>query len=71
MHKTKIRVSSVTNAVRGVKLLNSYGISAYYKRTTNPALNEGCGYSIYVDYGDKEESVNLLRENEIKISGVD
>ncbi len=37
-------VRSVTSAMRGQKLLESSGISAYVQRNTAPNSNQGCGY---------------------------
>ncbi len=41
-------VRSVTSAMRGQKLLESSGISAYVQRNTAPNSNQGCGYGIRI-----------------------
>lgn len=43
-----IHVGSITNAMRGRKLLEEQGIRAYLHRTTHPAEEDGCGYHLLV-----------------------
>lgn len=43
-----IHVSSITNAMRGKKLLESAGIRAFVHRSSNPPQGDGCGYSLLV-----------------------
>lgn len=43
-----IHVSSITNAMRGKRLLEQQGIRAYIHRSSNPPQGDGCGYSLLV-----------------------
>ena len=43
-----IHVGSVTNAMRGKKLLEEQGIRVYLHRSTRPAENDGCGYHLLI-----------------------
>ena len=43
-----IHVGSITNAMRGKKLLEERGIRAYVHRASNPPEGDGCGYSLLV-----------------------
>ena len=43
-----IHVGSVTNAMRGKRLLEEQGIRAYLHRTSHPSDGDGCGYSLLV-----------------------
>ena len=46
---TFLNVSSVTNAMRGQRLLESNGIRAIVSRALEPDGTNGCGYSIRVE----------------------
>ena len=43
-----IHVGSITNAMRGRRLLEEQGIRAYLHRSSRPAENDGCGYHLLV-----------------------
>lgn len=43
-----IHVGSITNAMRGKRLLEGRGIHAYLHRATNSVQGDGCGYSLLV-----------------------
>ena len=61
-----IHVGSVTNAMRGKQLLAEQGIRAYLHRTSQPAENDGCGYSLLiVDSVQKAEQV--LRQRGVRV----
>ncbi len=60
MKWTTIRVSSVTNAMRGKRVLESRGYTVYLKRTAHPSEEEGCGYSLHV-HGDGSPAEELRR----------
>lgn len=66
----EIKVGSVTNASRGVRLLKSKGYKASMARLENPSRADGCGYVIKV-YGDDEKVINLLRTSGISVLGVE
>ena len=67
--KTKIRVSSVTYAIKGRDLLRSRGFSAYMERTKGFADGTGCGYHIVVSKNGAQAEA-ILREHGIKIVGI-
>lgn len=61
-----IHVGSITNAMRGKKLLEERGIRAYVHRASNPPEGDGCGYSLLVtDKVGQAESV--LRKNGVRV----
>ena len=52
MEWTTFYVSSVTNAMRGKKLLERNGFTVYMKRSSHQKESEGCGYVLHVNgYG--------------------
>lgn len=55
MSSTIFNVSSVTNAVKGKALLERNGIRAYVSRALDENGNNGCGYSITTDEGERAE----------------
>ncbi len=59
-------VRSVTSAMRGQKLLESSGISAYVQRNTAPNSNQGCGYGISIS-GDVSKAAGILAGAGIKV----
>lgn len=59
-------VSSVTNAIRGRKLLEQYGFTVYMKRSFQQGETEGCGYSLQVR-GDAKTAQQLLVRAGIRI----
>lgn len=48
MEWTSFYVSSVTNAMRGRKLLEQQGFTVYMKRSSRQKENDGCGYVLQV-----------------------
>lgn len=48
----EIKVGSVTNAQRGVKILRSNGISTSVSRLEHPGAADGCGFALRVDASD-------------------
>ena len=65
-----IKVGSVTNAQRGLRILHSLGYKATMSRLQNPVPGEGCGYVINVR-ADDDEPVYALKSNGIDIIGVE
>ncbi len=43
-----LHVGSITNAMRGKKLLEKAGYRAFIHRSSNPPQGDGCGYSLLV-----------------------
>lgn len=61
-------VRSITNAIKGQKILEQNGMEAYVKRS-NPSAREGCGYAIDVS-GDINRALTLLENAGIQISAI-
>ena len=61
-----IHVGSVTNAMRGKRVLEGQGIRAYLHRTSHPADGDGCGYSLLVTEG-LNRAEQILRQNGIRV----
>lgn len=70
MEKVFFKVSSITNAQRGQKILASYGIPSQIQRIQNPRSGDGCGYTILVS-SSASKAQQLLIENGIRIVGVE
>lgn len=68
MESMYFNVSSVTNAMRGKKLLEKYGIHGYINRTVDEEGSNGCGYSLLVS-GDVALAEKLLTGAGIRIRG--
>ena len=64
-----IKVGSVTNAQRGIRILRQNGIKSSVIRIFKPTSDEGCGYALRVGSEDKRKSVDILRRNNIRIIG--
>ena len=60
-------VRSIT--MKGQKLLESNGISAYVERNPFPNSREGCGYGLRVQ-GDVSRAVSILEAAGVKISEI-
>ena len=61
-----IHVGSITNAMRGKKVLENSGIRAYIHRTSNPQQGDGCGYSLLV-VDAEDRSVRLLKDAGVRV----
>lgn len=44
----QIAVGSVSNAMRGKRVLEQHGMRAYVRRHADPKTDHGCGYSLYL-----------------------
>lgn len=66
MDDARIKVSSITYAMKGRDFLRKRGFSASIERTLTPAENEGCGYSIYIR-GNASEAIALLRTSGFRL----
>ncbi|MBR2177314.1 MAG: DUF3343 domain-containing protein [Clostridia bacterium] len=64
-----ITVTSVTYALRGQRLLASFGIRSKISRTKNRSSEKGCSYSISVPAGKFDEAEEILKKHGIKIIG--
>ena len=61
-----IHVSSITNAMRGKKLLEKQGIRSYVHRASNPPQGDGCGYSLLVTER-LEQAQSVLRSGGVRV----
>lgn len=66
----KIKVGSITNAQRAMRLLRARGYKASLGRIENPSDNDGCGYVVRIS-SKVEEAVTFLRSSGIEVLGVD
>lgn len=63
---TVLVVRSVTNAIKGQKILENNGIGAYVQRNTSPTSRQGCGYGLKIE-GNLQTAVNLLTAAGVKV----
>ena len=61
-----IHVGSITNAMRGRRLLEEQGIRAYLHRTSRPTDGDGCGYSLLVTT-DAKQAEQILRSRGVRV----
>lgn len=66
-----IKVGSVTNAQRAMRLLRSNGYRPILGRMEKPLPSDGCGYIIKLTANDKNAAVALLRNSGVTILGVE
>ncbi len=64
-----IHIGSVTNAMRGKKLLEKNGIRAFVNRSAHPQDGDGCGYSLFVSRTDGQAE-RILRSGGIAVRRV-
>lgn len=69
--KAHIKVGSVTNAQRGAKILRLYSINTTVTRLEHPNVYDGCGFVLNVDKDEYERAASLLKQNGIRILGID
>lgn len=61
-----IHVGSVTNAMRGKRLLEEQGIRTYLHRSSHPTDGDGCGYSLLVT-DSVERAERILRQRGVRV----
>ena len=61
-----IHVGSITNAMRGRRLLEEQGIRAYLHRSTRPAEDDGCGYHLLVTESVRRAE-EILRKSGVRV----
>ena len=61
-----IHVGSITNAMRGKRLLEQQGIRSYVHRATQPTAGDGCGYSLLV-MGEATRAEQVLRGSGVRV----
>lgn len=59
-------VGSITNAMRGKRLLEERGIRAFLHRASNPEKGDGCGYSLLIT-GDPELVRKILEKGNVRL----
>lgn len=64
-----IKVGSVTNAQRGLRIMKQNAIKASVIRIFKPSAVEGCGYAIRVLSQDKSRATELLKKYGVRIIG--
>ena len=64
-----IHVGSITNAMRGRRVLEDQGIRAYLQRTTHPSDEDGCGYRLMVTV-EPQRAVSVLKSNGVRVTRV-
>ena len=61
-----IHVGSITNAMRGRRILETQGIRALLQRSTHPTDEDGCGYRLLV-IGDAQLAVKILKNQGVRV----
>ena len=67
MQWTTVTVSSVTNAMRGKRLLEGLGYKVYIQRS-HAQTDSGCGYSLLVRGGDAAEHLRKAGIRVLKVT---
>lgn len=65
-----IKVGSITNAQRSVKILASKGYKAGIQRMQNPKGSDGCGYGVTIR-ADSDEPIKILEKAGINVRGAE
>ena len=60
-----ITFRSVTPAQRGEKILKAAGVSCVLRRTPGFMQEQGCGYSLSLEFREANRAVELLRQGQI------
>jgi hypothetical protein len=66
LNRTTIRLTSVTYALRGQKLLEQQGIRSQVKKMVKSTKVQGCGYGLEI-MGEGERAVQILQDAGIRI----
>lgn len=66
----EIKVGSVTNAQRSMRILKSRGYRPTMSRMENPKKTDGCGYVIKV-YCEDDKVLGILKASGISVLGVE
>ena len=65
-----IRLTSVTYAIRGQKVLERHGIRSYIRKQTGNLKTYGCGYGLEI-HGDATAAAQLIRNAGIRVIGIE
>lgn len=61
-----IHVGSITNAMRGRRILESQGIRAYLQRSNTPKDTDGCGYRLLVTV-EPQHLTKILQDHGVRV----
>ena len=61
-----IHVGSITNAMRGKRILEEQGMRIYLHRATQAMTGDGCGYSLLVT-DDVQRAEKVLRQKGVRV----
>lgn len=64
-----LHVGSITNAMRGKKMLEARGIRPFLHKSSNPEKGDGCGYSLLVS-GDVGQAKAILQQGGVTVRRV-
>ena len=65
MEKELIYIGSVNRALKSKEILKKNGISSRVERGLMKSPSKGCGYSVLIVDGTREEALRVLQENRI------
>lgn len=65
MEKELIYIGSVNRALKSKEILKKNGISSRVERGLMKSPSKGCGYSVLIVDGTREEALHILKENRI------
>lgn len=66
MKRLKIKLNSVTYAMKAKDILKSKGIESIVRKNPKPKSGEGCGYTLVVKSAP-ENTVDILRFNGVEV----
>lgn len=67
----QIKLGSITNAQRALRILRKKGYKPVLSRLQNPKVGDGCGYVIKMDNADQNKIIRILNNSGINILGVE
>ena len=65
-----IILKSITHAMRGQNILNSYRIRNRLERNVYAVSKYGCGYGLRVALNDLDRAVSILKANDFNIKEI-
>lgn len=69
MANSYLHVGSITNAMRGKKLLEAKGIRSILQKSSNKEKGDGCGYSLLIT-DDVGQATAILQQGGVKVRRV-
>ena len=61
-----IHVGSITNAMRGRRLLETQGIRAFLQRSATPKDTDGCGYRLLITV-EPQRAIAILQDHGVRV----